>query len=148
MVLHQSFGSWWVLSFGSSLNCDSAPRSVLADLKVGCMPPYGVAWINNCGPLVSAPKSLVLACADANYGLAGLTWHSWGHASAAATGKATANDCTPDCAAGHFHSYPASVSVSGLKACGKARYYSRLTITYPGKRPAGVGKRDVHTLPC
>ena len=34
--------------------------------------PGATAWINDCGPLVSKPKSIVLACADAGYGLAAL----------------------------------------------------------------------------
>jgi hypothetical protein len=32
--------------------------------------------------------------------------------------------------------------------CGKAKYYARPTITYPGARPDGVAKRDTHTLGC
>ncbi|HEV2592030.1 MAG TPA: hypothetical protein VGU02_09060, partial [Gaiellaceae bacterium] len=105
IVLHQSMGVWWVEQFGSSLSCEAGPKAVLADLKVGCTPPNASAWIWNCGPLVSAPKTLTLACADANYGLASLAWRSWGRGTATAHGKASANDCNPYCAAGHFHSY-------------------------------------------
>lgn len=148
MVLHRSRGSWWVIEFGSSLGCDAAPKTVLADLKIGCTPPNGVAWINDCGPLVSAPHSLVLACADANYELVHLLWHRWGAATASATGSASANDCAPNCAAGHFHSYVVTVRASSLTACGRARYYARLAITYAARRPAGIAKRDVHALGC
>jgi len=148
LVFHRSMGIWWVVGFGSSLGCDSAPPSVLADLKVGCTPPNGVAWISNCGPLVSKPAEIVIACGDGNYSLERLRWHGWGSATATATGKAQANDCTPNCAAGHFHSYPMTASATGLTTCGKARYYARLTVTYPGARPAGTAKRDVHTLGC
>jgi len=148
MVLHRSGPYWFVVGFGSSLGCDSAPRSVLDDLKVGCTPPNGVAWISNCGPLVSKPTSLVLACGDGNYLLASLRWNGWGGSAATATGIARANDCKPYCAAGHFHSYRMTATADRLTACGKARYYARLTIAYPGARPATVAKRDVHTLPC
>jgi hypothetical protein len=148
IVLHLSFGTWWVQQFGSSLSCEAAPKAVLADLKIGCTPPNAVAWVSDCGPLVSAPKSLVLACADANYGLVKLTWHAWGKRTATAKGTATANDCTPTCAAGHFHSYPATVSADRLEACGRAKVYMRLTVVYRGKRPAGIAARDVHTLTC
>jgi len=147
-VLHLSVGGWWEVGFGSSPNCDSAPKSVLADLKVGCSPPYGVAWINTCGPLVSAPTDLVLACADGNYELTKLAWRNWGRAAATARSVARANDCTPNCAAGHFHSYPVDVTATSLKTCGRARYYATLTIAYPGKRPAGIGARDVQHLRC
>lgn len=148
LLFHDSHATWWAVGFGSSMGCDSAPKAVLADLRVGCSPPNATAWIDNCGPLVSAPKSIVLTCADANYELAGLTWHGWGSATATATGTVQANDCTPNCAAGHFHSYKASVAVDRLTACGKARIYARLTISYAGARPAGIAKRDVHTLGC
>ena len=68
MLFHRSLGTWWVVEFGSDLGCDAAPRAVMDELKVGCSPPNGVAWINACGPMVWKPKSLILACADANYG--------------------------------------------------------------------------------
>jgi len=148
MLLHRSGTIWWVVGFGSDIGCDSGPKSVLADLKVGCSPPNGVAWISNCGPLQSQPASLVLACGDGNYSLEGLKWRGWGTAAATATGSARANDCTPNCAAGHFHSYRMTATADRLTTCGKARYYARLTITYPGARPAGTAKRDVHTLTC
>lgn len=148
LVLHRSGLGWGVVGFGSSVGCDSAPRSVLDDLKVGCSPPNGVAWINDCGSLVPKPKELVLACGDGNYFLSGLTWRNWGATTAIATGKAQANTCTPNCASGRFRSYPMTATVTKLTACGKARYYAKLTIAYPGARPAGVAKRDVHALGC
>lgn len=148
MVLHRSGSIWWVVGFGSSMGCDSAPKSVLADLKVGCSPPPGVAWISDCGSLRSKPASLTLACGDGNYSLEGLSWKGWGKAAATAIGSARANDCTPNCAAGHFHSYKVTATADRLSTCGKARYYARITITYPGARPAGLAKRDVHTLTC
>lgn len=148
LVLHSSLGAWWEVGFGSSLGCDSAPKAVLADLHVGCSPPDGVAWIDDCGPLVSEPSTLVLACADANYELTRLAWRGWGAATATATAVARANDCTPNCAAGHFHSYHVRVTATQLRACGRARYYARLVLDYPGARPAGIAKRDVHALGC
>jgi hypothetical protein len=148
IVLHFSFDSWWVEQFGSSLSCEAAPKAVLADLKVGCTPPNANAWISNCGPLVSAPRTLVLACADGNYSLSKLAWRGWGAATAKASGTATANDCTPNCAAGHFHSYRVMVTAGKRVACGRAKVYTRLTLVYPGKRPAGIAARDVQTLAC
>ncbi len=148
LVLHESMGTWFVEEFGSSLDCDAGPKAVLADLGVGCTPPGTNAWLWNCGPLVAQPKSVTLACADGNYGLVALRWHGWGKATATATGKVSANDCKPYCAAGHFHSYPVSVTVTKLGKCGSARTYARLTITYAGARPKGIAKRDVHTLSC
>jgi hypothetical protein len=148
LVLHRSFGTWFEQNFGSSPWCDAAPKAVLADLHVGCEPPDATAWINNCGQLGSTPRTLVLACADANYSLARLAWRRWGETTATGRGDARANDCSPNCAAGHFHSYPVTVTATQLRTCGRARYYARLTITYPGKHPAGIAKRDVHELVC
>lgn len=148
LVVHRGPFGWWVVAFGSDVSCSTAPRQVLADLKVGCAPPYTTAWIANCGALTSAPASLVLACADANYELASLTWKGWGTAHATATGVARANDCSPNCAAGHFHSYRMTATADRLTRCGAARTYDRLTIVYAGARPKGIGRRDVHTLGC
>lgn len=148
LIVHRGAFGWWVVAFGSDPGCSSAPKSVLADLGVGCSPPYATAWINNCGPLASRPAELILACGDANYELASLSWKGWGTAHATATGVARANDCSPNCAAGHFHSYRMTATADKLTACGAARYYGRLTIVYAGARPQGIGKRDVHTLGC
>lgn len=148
MVLHESLGSWWVLQFGSELACATAPKAVMKDLDVGCTPPAGVAWIPDCGPLASAPHDLLIACADANYSLANLAWSHWGARTATATGVARANDCTPNCAAGHFHSYRMTATVDELRSCGTARTYERLTVTYPAARPKGIAKRDVIPLSC
>jgi hypothetical protein len=148
LVLHRSGPGWWVVGFGSSVGCDSAPPTVIRDLKVGCSPPNGVAWINNCGPIVSAPKELVLACGDGNYLLANLKWRGWGSGTATATGVAQANTCNPNCASGHFRSYRMTARATKLGTCGKARYYATLTVFYPGARPAGTAKHDVHTLGC
>jgi len=148
MVFHESHATWFVVGFGSSMGCDSAPKAVLTDLGIGCSPPAATAWIWNCGPLVSTPKTFVITCADANYELAGLHWHGWGSARATASGTARANDCNPTCVAGHFHSYPVTAVADHLGRCGKAAYYARLTIVYAGARPKGIAKRDVDTLGC
>ena len=121
---------------------------MLADLRVGCSPPGATAWIFACGPLAAAPRTLTLACGDANYGLDRLAWHGWGRPRATATGIARANDCTPNCAAGHFHSYRVTATADRLNACGRARTYARLTIVYAAARPEGVARRDVHELAC
>ncbi|MGH2972157.1 MAG: hypothetical protein ACRDLE_08555 [Gaiellaceae bacterium] len=148
MLFHSSHGTWWVVDFGSSFGCDAGPKSVLAELKIGCTPPPGLAWIDNCGPTVSKPSSLVLACADANYSLERIAWRGWGGSTATAKATARANDCKPYCAAGHFHTYPVTVTADKLTGCGLTPTYARLTIVYAGARPAGIAKRDVHVLGC
>jgi hypothetical protein len=81
------------------------------------------------------PTSIVLACADANFGIRKLHWIGWGERSAAATGVAYANDCTPTCAAGHFHTYRAVVVASGSQRCGSTTAYRTVTIAFVGPSP-------------
>src|SRR4051812_5204132 len=64
------------------------------------------------------PTTVVLSCADGNLGIKKLHWIGWGQATAAATGMAFANTCTPNCAAGKLKSYKAVLVVSGSQKCG------------------------------
>src|ERR1700689_4208404 len=50
------------------------------------------------------PSNFDLACADANSQLKNLHWTDWGKSTAYATGTASWNDCTPNCAGGTWHS--------------------------------------------
>lgn len=134
-ILHRTFATWWVSAVGSSLQCTVAPASVLADLDLRCSPPKGVAWIDSCGPMQSAPPRLVLACGDGNFYLTNLAWKGWGTRSATATGTAHENDCMPYCAAGRFHTYPVRVTTSGIRSCGAARAYGRLHVAFPTAHP-------------
>lgn len=82
------------------------------------------------------PAEVVLACADANFGVRKLKWTGWGEPFAAATGVAYANDCTPNCAAGHMHTYQAVLVVSGTQQCpGGRTAYSRVTVAFVGPSP-------------
>jgi hypothetical protein len=55
------------------------------------------------------PHYFVLSCADANSALKNLHWTDWNQSVAYASGTATWNDCTPDCAGGTWRSAPVSV---------------------------------------
>jgi hypothetical protein len=84
------------------------------------------------------PRNFVLTCADANSVLAKLSWTSWTPALASATGLLAENDCTPYCAAGHFHSFPAVVIFWGSTAVKNhpgERCYTKMTIILTGTRP-------------
>jgi len=86
------------------------------------------------------PASYTFACADGNDYLTKTTWTTWTQKLAGGYGTEVINDCIPNCAAGHFISYPALVvfwgraAVSGHK--GEFRY-TQYTVIYPGKRPPG-----------
>jgi hypothetical protein len=82
------------------------------------------------------PAEVVLACADANFGVRKLRWTGWGESFAAATGVAYANDCTPNCAAGHMHTYQAVIVASGTQRCpGGVTAYSRIVVAFVGPSP-------------
>lgn len=82
------------------------------------------------------PKSFVLACADGNSAFDKLTWSTWGPGLASAQGTLVQNDCTPYCAAGHFHRYPALVILWGSQAAAPGEHaYTKLTLILTGPRP-------------
>jgi len=88
------------------------------------------------GKLKVKPREIVFACADGNFGVRGLHWIGWGEPTAAATGSAYANDCTPNCAGGHFHTYRAVIVVTGSERCAGGRYaYRKATIAFVGASP-------------
>ena len=70
------------------------------------------------GDSAVAPQTYVLTCADANTRLAHLVWSGWGTSTAHATGTLEMNTCTPNCAQGTFHSYPATVTARGSTEVG------------------------------
>jgi hypothetical protein len=82
------------------------------------------------------PKTFILACADGNALFVKLAWTSWTPGLASAKGTLVLNDCTPFCAAGHFHRYPAVVVLWGSKAVRPGeRSYTTLTEILTGPRP-------------
>jgi len=96
------------------------------------------------------PGNFVLACADGNAYFAKLAWTSWTPGLASARGTLVLNDCTPYCAAGHFHSYPAIVVLWGSKAVPGhpgERSYTKLTAILTGQRPRHVPMTQTFPLP-
>ena len=84
------------------------------------------------------PRNFILTCADANSVLGKLSWTSWTPGVASATGVLEENDCTPYCAVGHFHSFPAVVILwdsTAVKNHPGERCYAKMTIILTGTRP-------------
>ena len=94
------------------------------------------------------PKMIVVACGDGNFWFAGLHWQTWTATGAAATGTAHLNDCTPNCAAGHFHTYPASVRLSAPKTCKGKHELTRISWRFTAAKPAGVDRTGTDTYRC
>jgi hypothetical protein len=78
---------------------------------------------------------VILACADAGLGVRKIVWLGWGQPVAAGVGTAFANDCTPTCAAGHFHRYPAVLLLSGRQRCADKIAYRKATVAIVGESP-------------
>lgn len=86
---------------------------------------------------VVRPRSIVAACADANLYFTGLRWSSWTAKGAVATGVAHQNACTPNCAAGRFHIYPAHVTLSVPRSCAGKRELTKLVYRFAAKHGSG-----------
>ena len=102
------------------------------------------------GKPVAKPAEIVLACGDANFGIRKLRWTNWGKPTARANGTAYANDCKPYCAAGHFHTYTATVVASGRQVCHGVPSYAEVRIAFPGKTPYPKATRAdlMYPRPC
>jgi hypothetical protein len=84
------------------------------------------------------PRTFIITCADGNTYLSRLAWTSWTSGLASATATLEENDCTPYCAAGHFHSYPALVILWGNAAVKNhpgEHSYTHMTVILTGARP-------------
>ncbi len=104
--------------------------------------------VNCSGKGVTKPSSYVFACADDNGYIDHVTWAAWGTSAAFASGTYVFNDCTPNCASGHFHSFPALVALWGAKAWPKqagTNYFTEATLIFTGSRSYKAGGKT-HTL--
>lgn len=80
-----------------------------------------------------------------------LHWTSWGGATAKGHGLAAFNNCTPDCAAGHFDHYSARVVLSHRSYCSRFHrdVYLTTTLTVTGRHfPKDYARRDVLKSSC
>ncbi len=125
------------LGLGSSSAAAAATTHAAVTVKQAATAksPKYVVLDCNLKPVV-APSTLIITCADAGIGVQDLHWTSWTPKLASGHGTFWENDCTPDCAAGHFHYYPSlevlwgSAAVKGHPA---DRRYTELTVIFSGK---------------
>jgi hypothetical protein len=77
------------------------------------------------------PTNYLMSCADANASWKNVVWKTWGAKSATGTGELYQNDCTPNCAAGHFHTYAARLLLTKVVKVHKyGLLYSEATFSY------------------
>lgn len=98
--------------------------------------------ITNCNKSASQPKLLTLACGDGGIVLKGMSWSSFGGATAKGRGTLVINTCEPNCAAGKNVSYPVTVTATGSQKCKGVSVYTKMSLTYTGsKKPARSAPR-------
>ena len=68
-------------------------------------------------------------------------WSHWTASSAMAWGTLWADNCQPNCAAGHYARYPAEVSLSRVAAHQGASYFSRMRLRYHHRSARDYGFR-------
>lgn len=86
------------------------------------------------------PHSFLLS-ADGTFGVGKVQWKSYGGGAATASGRAFANDCIPNCAAGHFSRPPATLRLSKIVTCQGQPVYSRLHYALTGPLPKGLPRQ-------
>lgn len=86
---------------------------------------------------VFRPTRYVFACGDGNAYVQHARWTSWTPAAAQASATWVQNDCTPYCAAGHFHSYPVRLRFDRPERTSAGLLFTRWTATFPGRSPLG-----------
>jgi hypothetical protein len=129
---------------GLANSAGAAARSA-ATISATHAPKYVVA---DCNQWQVEPSGYIFTCADDGVGLQDLHWTAWSPALASASGTYYENQCTPDCAAGHFLKYPALVVLWGsgvVKGHPADRRYTEFTLIFTGKRPPVVHFKDGKT---
>ena len=105
-------------------------------LTVKAAPPKFV--LLGCDNDAEVAPSSISNCGDGAVGLTRLHWTSWTRHLASGYGTYFLNDCTPTCAGGHFHTYPALVTLWGrapVKGHPAERKYTEMTLIFTGPRP-------------
>ena len=57
-----------------------------------------------------------------------LRWQRWASGGAEGTGTMTLRDCDPSCASGGKDAYPATITLSAPRLCGRATYFDRARV--------------------
>jgi hypothetical protein len=77
------------------------------------------------------PGEVLLDCLSGNVIVKTPAWISWTSASARSSDATLwVNTCRPDCAAGHYRKYPASLAFSRVRTSHGTGYYTRMQLQY------------------
>jgi hypothetical protein len=101
------------------------------------------------GNAPARPHDVVLTCADAIIYARRLVWTGWGEPFAAAVGEMQVNACTPNCAAGTFHSFKVVLVARGIRRCPSGVVaYSTVTYAFIGRAPPEFDPDPTVTYRC
>jgi hypothetical protein len=92
------------------------------------------------------PSSFLLACADGNAAVDEARWSFWGTNEAIAKATVRQNDCVPSCAAGHFHTQTADLTLYAPRVWHGNLVFTRLRVHLHGPLPPSNLKTYVVTL--
>jgi len=108
----------------------SATTSLIA-VTVCSEPVGGCTYAGASQVMEIQPRQILVSQDGASY-VDNLTWTGWGQSQATATGTLKVSNCTPSCAQGTPTSYPATVTLAGLKPYGTGlEAYSTIVIRSP-----------------
>jgi serine/threonine protein kinase len=109
----------------------SAATVSLPVVKVCTAPAIGCIGFASSASMKTEPVQIVTSADGSGY-VNGITWTSWGQATANGTGTLNVNNCTPNCAAGTYTGYPATITLSGLVVYRSGTdAYSRMVVSAP-----------------
>jgi hypothetical protein len=87
--------------------------------------------VEDCEHFSLRPTEILVACGDGNYALQEARYDRWTTAAAEGHAIAIANDCTPNCAQGHFAKNPVDFRLDEQKVVFGVLLFTRLTVTDP-----------------
>ncbi|MDX6274890.1 MAG: hypothetical protein QOJ92_2100 [Frankiales bacterium] len=87
--------------------------------------------VTDCEHFGVRPAEITVACGDGNYLLRRATYDRWTAAGAVGHAVAVANDCTPNCAEGHFAEKPVDFRLDGRRIVFGVPLFTRLTVLDP-----------------
>jgi hypothetical protein len=116
----------------------SAP--VASALEAGAVGVVGVEGV------VGVRPATIEVSADGTLG--DLRWDRWDSGGAEGTGTLEVRDCDPSCASGGKDSYPATITLSSPRLCGRATYFDRARVELDGA-PESIGPPATYVrAPC
>jgi hypothetical protein len=129
--------------FALTTKTSTTPPSSLPNGDV--QPQSSVAVIDNCLNVGRIePASIVLYCGTGAGIANGLIWSQWTADKAVGRGTVNLVDCNPNCANGPDVAYQISLTLSEpVRAASGARYFTRVTVSFLSKAPAGVARTAV-----